>query len=231
MTDFQGGAKAALPTVMGYASIGLACGILGAQSGISPLYMALMSLLVYSGSAQFVLCALVLANSPILAGVLTVLLVNLRNLLLGLHATTVFREVSFPQQLLVASWMTDESYGIMLNHQLTEGKVTVPWMAGNNFASYGSWVLFTTLGTILGGFLPNPEALGVDFALIAMFLAIFWGQAEALLKRMRRYKLILLLVSVLLSYVVLATVLSSSLAVLLSTMVGCFVGVMTNDDN
>lgn len=230
MIDFQRGAKTALPTVLGYASIGLACGILAAQSGLAPWQMTLMSLLVYSGSAQFILCAMILSNSPVLTSVVTVLLVNLRNLLLGLHATTVFRSVSFPQQILVASFMTDESYGLMLGQQLEEGQVSVPWMAGNNFASYASWVIFTTLGSILGNLLPNPEALGVDFALIAMFVAIFWGQVESLSQRVALGRIALILTSVALSFLLLATLVTSSVAALLATLVGCFVGVMTDDN-
>ena len=230
MTDFQRGAKTALPTALGYASIGLACGILASQSGLAPWQMTLMSLLVYSGSAQFILCAMILSNSPILTSVLTVLLVNLRNLLLGLHATTVFRSVSFPQQVLVASFMTDESYGLMLGQQLEEGRVSVPWMAGNNFAGYASWAIFTTIGSILGNLLPNPEALGVDFALIAMFVAIFWGQVEALSQRVVLGRIALILTSVALGFLLLATVVTSSVAVLLATLVGCFVGVMTDDN-
>ncbi len=49
--SFKDGAKAAMPTALGYISIGLACGIIGA-SYVSPLEMALMSSLVYAGSAK-----------------------------------------------------------------------------------------------------------------------------------------------------------------------------------
>ena len=42
---FKQGAQAAAPTAMGYISIGLACGIIGA-SYVTPLEMALMSIFV-----------------------------------------------------------------------------------------------------------------------------------------------------------------------------------------
>ena len=52
---FKEGVKASLPTALGYVSIGLACGVVGANSGLTPFQMGLMSLLVYAGSAQFVM--------------------------------------------------------------------------------------------------------------------------------------------------------------------------------
>ena len=71
---FTEGVKAATPTVFGYTSIGLALGIVAAKSGISPLETGLMSLIVYSGSGQFVLCALILAKAPLASIALTVFL-------------------------------------------------------------------------------------------------------------------------------------------------------------
>lgn len=50
--DFWQGVKDALPTALGYISIGLACGVV-ASPYLSPLEMALMSILVYAGAAQF----------------------------------------------------------------------------------------------------------------------------------------------------------------------------------
>ena len=48
--DFWQGVRDALPTALGYISIGLACGVV-ASPYLSPLEMALMSVLVYAGAA------------------------------------------------------------------------------------------------------------------------------------------------------------------------------------
>ena len=50
--NFQQGVRDALPTALGYISIGLACGVV-ASPYLSPLEMGLMSLLVYAGASQF----------------------------------------------------------------------------------------------------------------------------------------------------------------------------------
>ena len=55
--DFWQGVRDALPTALGYISIGLACGVV-ASPYFSPLVMALMSVLVYAGAAQFAMISL-----------------------------------------------------------------------------------------------------------------------------------------------------------------------------
>lgn len=229
MSEFQQGLRAAVPTALGYASIGLACGILAAQSGISPAETALMSLIVYSGSAQFAICSLVLAGTDLFSAGLTIFLLNLRNFLLNLHTTTVFNPFNLPTQAFLASMMTDESYGLLVTHQL-DHQVTPGWMAGNNLAGYLSWLIFTVTGCLLGGLLPDPEQLGVDFALLVMFLAIFLGQFEALAKRLPLKRIGWILSGVTVTYLVASLLVTSSIAVLVATLVGCFVGVMTDVD-
>ena len=90
---FWEGAQAAMPTALGYVSIGLACGIIGAPY-VTPVEMGLMSLFVYAGSAQFAMLALIAVQAPVAAIAMTVFLINLRLFLLSLHASTYFRHTS-----------------------------------------------------------------------------------------------------------------------------------------
>lgn len=62
--SFVQGIKDCLPTLFGYISIGLAFGVVGVASNLSVLEIALLSILVYAGSAQFIFCALLLTGSP-----------------------------------------------------------------------------------------------------------------------------------------------------------------------
>ena len=67
---FWEGAQAAVPTALGYVSIGLACGIIGSPY-VTPVEMGLMSLFVYAGSAQFAMIALIAVQAPVVAIVMT----------------------------------------------------------------------------------------------------------------------------------------------------------------
>lgn len=222
------GVVAAVPTVLGYASIGLACGIVSVHAGVSALEMGLMSLLVYAGSAQFVMCAMILAGAPLVSIAVTIFLVNLRHFLLSLHVTTIFQGNTLASNLFIGSFLTDESYGVLLRKHLEDPAISPYWMYGNNMASYAAWVLFTVLGNLIGGLIPNPEQLGLDFALVAMFVGIFAGQLEAMARQMPLKKISLILLSVFVAYMLLVLFVSAYIAVLVATLIGCFVGVMVD---
>ena len=106
--------------------------------------------------------------------------------------------------------------------------IAASWMHGNNLLSYAAWVLSTIVGTLLGGIIPNPESFGLDFALIGMFIGLLVFQFDAMLSEGIK-KLLLILAAVAISFLVCAVFLSSALAVLVSTLIGCSVGVMLDE--
>lgn len=225
---FKEGLQDALPTALGYISIGLAFGIVASASGLSAVEVGLMSLLVYGGSAQFAMCAMLLARADLASVTLTVFLVNLRNMLMSLHATTIFTQTSFLNNIGISSLITDESYGVLLGENVHNKSIAASWMHGNNLLSYAAWVLSTIVGTLLGSIIPNPETFGLDFALIGMFIGLLVFQFEAMVSEGVK-KLGIILAAVAISFLVCAIFLSSALAVLVSTLIGCSVGVVLDE--
>ena len=219
---FWEGVQAAVPTALGYVSIGLACGIIGSPY-VTPVEMGLMSLFVYARSAQF---AMIAVQAPVVAIVMTVFLINLRLFLLSLHASTYFRHTSLWHNIGMSSLLTDETYGVLMGELVHTDKVNPMWMHGNNLNSYLSWFVGTVVGTALGGLLPNPEVIGLDFALVGMFIGIFTSQFQIMQKRIPLCNLFIILGVVALSFFILLTVVSQSLAVLFATLLGCTMGVI-----
>ncbi|MGT2907474.1 AzlC family ABC transporter permease [Streptococcus dentiloxodontae] len=228
MSEFYKGMKAALPTAMGYVSIGLAFGVVASASQLSPLEVGLMSALVYGGSAQFAMCALMVAGAGLGMITLTVFLVNLRNMLMSLHTTTIFTTTKFLDNLGIASLITDESYGVLLGEYVHHKTISASWMHGNNILSYLVWIVSSIVGTLIGSLIPNPEQFGLDFALIAMFIGLLTSQLEVMLSEGMK-KLLLILLAVAVVYIGLSMLLSESLAVLAATLIGCGVGVVYDD--
>ncbi len=72
----------------------------------------------------------------------------------------------------MSSLLTDETYGVMMGELVHTDKINPMWMHGNNLNSYLAWFVGTVVGTALGGLLPNPEVIGLDFALVGMFIGI-----------------------------------------------------------
>lgn len=226
---FLDGMKDAMPTALGYISIGLAFGVVAANAGLSAVEVLLSSLLVYGGSAQFAMCALFVAGADVVTIVITIFLVNLRNMLMTLHATTIFTETGFWDNMGIASLMTDESYGVLLGERVHNEHIAASWMHGNNVLSYAAWVSSTVVGCLLGNAIPNPGTFGLDFALVAMFIGLLIGQFDAMLKVEKGRKIVLILLVVGIGFLALSMLVSESLAVLLATLMGCAMGVWIDE--
>ena len=220
---FRDGVKACVPTILGYLGIGFAAGVVEKGVGLPILEIALLSLLVYAGSGQFIICGLLAIGAPVSSIIATVFLVNLRHFLMSLSVTYHFRGRSLLSNIGVGTLLTDESYGV-LTTALQEGhSVTSSWMHGLNVAAYLTWLVANLAGGLLGQFIPSPERFGLDFALTAMFLGLWLFQAELPLKKRTR-QTVLVLLTVVVSLVILMRVSTAEIAVIGATLCGCLVG-------
>ncbi|MEC1722607.1 AzlC family ABC transporter permease [Schinkia azotoformans] len=222
---FSQGVKACVPTLIGYISIGIAMGIVGAASNLSIVEVALMSVLVYAGASQFIICALLVAGSPFSVIVFTTFIVNLRHFLLSMTLAPHFTKYSLMKNIGIGSLLTDESFGVAVNKIVKREMINASWMNGLNVTAYIFWILSCTLGAIFGKWISNPEVLGLDFSLTAMFLALLVLQLES----MDRGKLKLylsLIVYVVVLMLVLCMFVPSYIAILLTTIIVATIGVV-----
>lgn len=226
---FYSGFKACLPTVLGYVGIGIAAGVVGNNAGISALEVALMSLFIYAGSAQFIICSMLIINSSISTIILTVFLINLRHFLMSLSSSQYFKKYSIAENICVGTLLTDESYGVLMAKVQEEENVSIKWMYGLNITAYITWILSTVVGSLIGKFIPDPNKFGLDYALVAMFIGLFVLQVERPIKN-KRNKTILVLLGVIISLYLLMGIFSPEVSILFSTLFGCSIGVIFNDN-
>lgn len=180
MSGFVGGARAGLPVVLGYVSIGFAAGVVQRAAGLSVAEVMLLSLVLYAGSAQFVVASLVAAAVSPATAIVTVFFVNLRHLLLASALAPYCRNFPAWQNALIGAQLTDETFVIAWGRLVgraggTPGVVEVlnaRWMLGLNLSAYAAWALANFAGALLGDRVGNIHALGFDFALAAMFGAL-----------------------------------------------------------
>ncbi|MGD9037717.1 MAG: AzlC family ABC transporter permease, partial [Syntrophobacterales bacterium] len=71
------GMLAAWPICLGYFPIGLAFGVLAQKAGLHPVEIALMSILVFAGSAQFIAVSMISGGATVLSIVITTFVINL----------------------------------------------------------------------------------------------------------------------------------------------------------
>lgn len=226
---FSDGVRDCLPTVMGYLGIGIAMGIVGKSAHLAIWQIFLMSTLVYAGSAQFILCGLLLLSAPILSIIFTIFLVNLRHLLMSLSVAHYFKEDSLLNGVAIGTLLTDESYGVLTAALAQEKKINSTWMHGLNITAYLAWIFSTVLGALLGNFIPDPTIFGFDFALTAMFLGLFLFQVQLPLKKQKNKTLIILAVTAV-SLFLLMRFVTTELSVILATLLGCLTGVLIENE-
>lgn len=170
--DFLQGIKDCIPTLLGYLSIGFAAGIMGKTAGLSAAEIALMSLLLYAGSAQFIMAGMVAAGHSAAAIIFTVFFVNLRHFLLSAALSPYFRHLSPFKNMLIGSLLTDETFGVAMGQTTNRKAISEKWMHGLNLAAYSNWFAANIAGAILGQWIAKPEQFGLDFALPAMFIGL-----------------------------------------------------------
>lgn len=223
---FRQGVKDCIPTLLGYISIGVAFGVVGTASGISVLEVFLLSVLVYAGSAQFIFCGLYIAGAPVTAVIITIFIVNLRHLLMSLTIAPYFTKHSTLRNIGFGTLLTDETFGVSVLAASKEGRLGGKWMDGLNITAYTTWIAACTIGAIIGQWLPDPEKWGLDYALVAMFIALLVLTLASISKTKLMHYVKLIALMVICMYGMLYFM-PGHLAVLISTIVVATIGVAT----
>lgn len=169
---FLSGVRAELPILLGVVPFGLIYGATALAAGVSPLMAQAMSLIIFAGSAQFVIVQLVADNVPPLVIAATAFVVNLRHLLYSASIAPYLRRIAPRHRRLLAYLLTDEAFTVSLLHFQHEPDEPAPgwYLAGAGLALWATWQLSTAAGIFLGASL--PPWLPLDFALPLTFIAL-----------------------------------------------------------
>lgn len=172
-SEFLGGGKAALPLILGAIPFAILFGTLAPTSGLSATATILMSILVFAGSAQFIVLALIAAQAPLEMILLTTFIVNLRHLLYATALVEHVKHLSLPWRAVLAFGLTDESFANMSQRYLQKEKTNAHYFyLGSICCFYCTWVSFTILGVILGNLIPDMSNWGLEFAMSVTFIGM-----------------------------------------------------------
>ncbi|XOQ13861.1 MAG: Branched-chain amino acid permease AzlC [Shouchella clausii] len=169
---FMDGVYACVPTLLGYLSIGFAAGVVAKTAGLSVLEITLMSLLLYAGSAQFIAASMIGASFSVIAIAITIFFINIRHLLMTAALAPYLKNLSIGKNILIGAQVTDETFGVAANRLPNMNGNRFYWMLGLNITAYINWVLANALGGLFGELVTDISALGIDFALPAMFAGL-----------------------------------------------------------
>ena len=182
LSNFAAGARDTVPMMIGAAPFGLIFGALVAAGPLAPWQGQLMSASVFAGSSQFIALGLVAGHAGLLVIWLTTFIVNLRHML---YAATLLPHVAhLPARWrwLLAVLLTDETFAVMtgFHHRQPRAPLGHWYFLGSALSMYVNWQLWTLSGLLFGAAVPGLETLGLDFAIVATFIAIVVPQLVSL---------------------------------------------------
>lgn len=169
---FMAGVMACLPTMPGYWSIGMAAGAIGTLSGFSLLHTTLLAAGLYAGSAHFLFYSLWAAGAESASVVLSVALVNMRYLLMSSALSVWFRQSTTLQKLIGGVLLTDETFGVAVQHATRHGSLPFAWLLGLNVSAWLNWIAACVAGAWLATALPPFLMEGLSFSLVSMFVGL-----------------------------------------------------------
>ena len=210
---FFDGAKSAIPICLGLIPIGISYGLLALRAGLPQFETVLMSVLVMAGSSQLMVVGMI-GKATVLAMVTAVFFVNLRHLVMSSAVMSHMEPTPLGMKLLSAFSLCDESFALF---SLSNSR-SAAFLLGANTALYGTWVLASVLGVVIGQFLPEVVAKSFGVAFYASFIALLLPNVQ----KSRRVALLVLLAAGM--NTVLQLFLPVSWAVILSMVASAAIG-------
>ena len=154
--------KLSIPVIVGYLPVGLACGLLLADAGLTWWQVVLMSSLVFGGSAQFVAAALIAQNAGVMEVFISVLLLSSRQALYSVSFGPYLNQAPNFKVAWLGYMTADESYAINVL-KLQDNSPQKPWAINDALfvatATWTSWILFTASGALFGTFIQIPDVI------------------------------------------------------------------------
>lgn len=174
---FVRGIELGLPIFLGYMPVGMAFGVLAMGLGFSPISAVVCSATALAGAGQFIALSVLAAGGGVVSVIVATTVVNLRYLLFGMTLSPHLRATPMRTQSWLAFTLTDETFAVNIA-DVRKGEATGSSMAGVGAIAWSGWVLGTIVGVIGAGWIGDPERWGLQFAMPAMFAALFVALAE-----------------------------------------------------
>lgn len=171
---FQKAFPYTIPVLTGYLFIGIAFGVMYAEKGYSFLWAALMSILVYAGSGQYLAVNFFVPGISFLHVIFMTLMVNIRHIFYGISLLDKFNQMGAKRWYMIFG-LTDETYSLLCTTNIPEDVEEEKFLFAISIMNQSYWVIGSVIGGLAGAVLPF-ESEGIDFAMTALFVVIFVEQ-------------------------------------------------------
>ena len=187
-----------MPLCLSYVPIGVACGILLHAAGMNFLLTFLVSVMVFSGGAQFILASLLMLDAPISSIFMTLFFLELRYALLGSSLSKYMQNESQRFVWLFSVSMNDENYAVNYLKFATDKNWTpkdalmvehyslLSWAGGNMVGGLIGSAVHIDLEIVNGAVLVHDRDAGAQ-SLVTVDQSGFSGAGSHLLESDQEY--------------------------------------------
>ncbi len=159
-----------VPVMLGYLFIGIAFGLLIENTGFNYLWAALISIMIFAGSMQFVMINFFNTPTGLIEVALVTLLVNLRHMVYGLSFIDKFKKMGKKKLYMIFS-LTDETYALLCSSKVPSGVNEQSYYLAVALLNHIYWITGSVIGATAGSLL-TLNTMGIEFAMTALFAVI-----------------------------------------------------------
>lgn len=163
-----------IPVLTGYVFLGMTYGILMRTSGFSFVYPMITSLLIYTGSMEFLMVRILASSFNPASAFATAIMVGARHIFYGISMLEKYNNTGKKKFYLIYT-TSDETFAVNYSTEIP-ADIDKGWFCfWVSFLDQMYWFAGATIGGLLGGVITfNTE--GLDFVMTAMFIVILMDQ-------------------------------------------------------
>lgn len=169
------GCRKLFPIALFTVPFGVAFAVAALESGLTGLQAILMSLVTFSGAAQF--ATLDFWQEPVAFGSLAmvVLALNARHIIMGAALSPWLNQLPLGQRVLSLGFLSDPNFAGS-QPAFRNGERDVGLLVGGGVILWMAWVAGTAIGALGGAEIGDPAAFGIDVVMPCFFAAVVAGQ-------------------------------------------------------
>ncbi|NLS09424.1 branched-chain amino acid ABC transporter permease [Nesterenkonia sp. MY13] len=155
---------------------GLSFGALAVAAGFSFWQTIALSALMFTGGSQFAFIGVIAAGGSPAAAFSSATLLGVRNTIYAVQIKAMLNPAG-AKRLVAAHVTIDESMAVSTAQEDPAEQRRGFWVTG--IGIWTGWTAVTALGAWLGEFIAEPEAFGLDGAVVAAFLGLLWPRLKS----------------------------------------------------
>ncbi len=221
--EMKAGFISAIPMIIGFFPIAMAFGLLAKNTQLNFRDTTLFSAFVFAGASQFMALDLIAAGVSFSSIILATFLLNLRHLVMSASLSLRLKDVKRSWLPIIAFGITDETFSVA---SFRKEELTVTYILVLNILSYGSWVVGTVVGFLIGGILPMSLQSSLSIGLYAMFVGLLIPE----IKGSRNILYLAIISAIIYSIIYYTKVLHSGWDIIFAIIISSIVGVIIFND-